>query len=131
VAPAISQALAAGGGKTLVISASSFILYGAGVLAETVAFFALDGSLILLSGIALGLLVRARLGGTIGRSMRQALLGLVLFSLRPVQVWFYEAADVAPDLLGIFHRLIVMPAFLLFAFSITHVSQSLSHRLIA
>lgn len=112
---------------TLVISAGSFILYGVGALAETVAFFALDGSLLLLAGISLIFIVRAQLGGTIGHSLWLALLGLLLFSLaHPVQVWFYATTNYPSDLLGAVHRLIVMPAFFLFAFSITRVVRSLA-----
>src|SRR5262249_52538658 len=52
-------------GVTLFIGAGSFILYGAGALAETATFFALDGCLVLLTGVALALFARARLGGAV------------------------------------------------------------------
>jgi hypothetical protein len=114
-------------GLTLLIGAGSFILYGAGALAETVTFLALDGSLLLLTTVSLALFVRTRLGGAVGRSLRLALLGLLLFCLaHPVQAWLYENTTYAPDLLGVAHRLFVMPAFFLFAWSITGLARSLS-----
>jgi hypothetical protein len=119
-------------GLTLSIIAASFILYGINALAETVAFLALDGSIILLSGVCLILVVRARLGGAIGRSLWQAMLGLLIFSLaHPVQVWFYEQTYYSLDTLAILHRLIVIPAFCLFALSITSVARTLSQNSMA
>lgn len=110
---------------TISSSTLSFILYGAGSLAETATFIILDGSLLVLSGTCMALVVRARLGGPIGRSLWLALLGLVLFSLaHPVQAWFYAQTNYPPDLLGIVHRLIVIPAFFLFAISISNVARS-------
>jgi hypothetical protein len=114
-------------GVTLVISAGTFILYGMNALAETVAFFLLDGSVVVLSGLALLWMLQARLGGAIGRSLWLASLGLLLFSLaHPVQVWFYEETVYPPDLLVVLHRLLVMPAFFLFAFSINGVARRLT-----
>lgn len=114
-------------GLTISISAVSFILYGINAVAETVAFLALDGSIILLAGVCLILVLRARLGGTIGRSLWQGMLGLLIFSMaHPVQVWFYEQTSYPPDTLAMLHRLIVIPAFCLFAISITSVARTLS-----
>lgn len=114
-------------GLALAISAGTFILFGVGALAESVAFFALDGSVLVLAGASIALVLRAQIGGAVGRSLWLALLGLLLFSLaHPVQVWFYEATAYPPDLLGVVHRLIVMPALFLFASSITRVARSLS-----
>lgn len=111
-------------GLVIIIGALSFILYGIGPLAETWAFFGLDGSLTLLSAICLVLVIRAHLGGVIGRSLWQALLGLLLFSLaHPFQAWFYEETTYNVFQLAIMHRLVVIPAFLLFAFSITSVAR--------
>lgn len=119
-------------GLTITISAASFILFGVGALAETAAFVALDGSLILLSGVCLILVLRARLGGAIGRSLWQGLLGLMIFGIaHPVQVWFYEQTTYSPDTLAMLHRLIVIPAFCLFALSITSVARTLSQNRIA
>jgi hypothetical protein len=118
----------------LIISSSafSFIFYGLGVLAETAAFITLDGSLIILSAICLILAARTRLGGAIGRSLWLALLGLLLFSLaHPVQAWFYEQTNYAPDLLGIVHRLIVIPSFFLFAIGITNAAHALNQSILA
>ncbi|HLW02319.1 MAG TPA: hypothetical protein VKT82_26925 [Ktedonobacterales bacterium] len=110
----------------IIISALSFIFYGLGLLAEVAAFFMLDGSLLILAALCLALVVRARLGGAIGHSLWLAVFGLILFSLaHPVQAWFYEQTDYAPDLLGIVHRLIVIPAFFLFAISITYAANAL------
>jgi hypothetical protein len=114
-------------GATLLIGAGSFILYGAGALTETVTFLVLDGSLLLMTVVSLALFARTQLGGAIGGSLRLALLGLLLFSLaHPVQAWLYEETTYAPDLLGVAHRLFVMPAFFLFAWSINGVVRSLS-----
>ncbi len=113
-------------GFTIISSAFSFIFYGAGAVTETATFIALDGSLLILSGVCLALVVRARLGGPIGHALWLSLLGLLLFSLaHPVQAWFYEQTNYAPDFLGIIHRLVVIPAFLLFAVSITNAAHSL------
>lgn len=113
-------------GLAVVIGSLCFILYGLGPLSETLAFIGLECGLILLSITCLALVTRARLGGTVGRSLWQAVLGLLLFSLaHPVQVWFYEETSYAPELLGIIHRLIVIPAFFFFAWSITGVARGL------
>lgn len=112
-------------GLVVVVGALSFILYGVDPLAEAWAFVGLDSGLILLSGVCLVLVIRARLGGAVGRSLWLAMLGLLIFSLaHPLQVWFYEETTIAPSLLGIVHRLIVIPAFFLFAFSLTNVARS-------
>ena len=112
-------------GLVVIVGALSFILYGVGPLAEAWAFVGLDSGLVLLSGVCLALVIRARLGGAVGRSLWLALLGLVIFSLaHPLQAWLYEETTIAPSLLGIVHRLIVIPAFFLFAFSITSVARS-------
>ncbi len=117
---------------TLSIIAASFILYGINALAETAAFVALDGSIVLLAGACLILVIRARLGGTVGRSLWQAMLGVIIFSMaHPVQAWFYEQATYSPDTLAILHRLIVIPAFCLFAVSMTSVARTLSQNSIA
>ncbi|HEY7350185.1 MAG TPA: hypothetical protein VH599_17840 [Ktedonobacterales bacterium] len=114
-------------GLIILISAGSFVLYGVGEVSETAAFIALDGSLVILGGVCLALVVRARLGGPIGRSLWLSLLGLLLFGLaHPAQVWFYEETNYPADLLGIVHRLIVIPAFFLFAISITSAARSLN-----
>lgn len=108
-------------------SAISFILYGVSVLAEVATFLILDGGILILAGIALGLVMQARLGGPIGRALWLALLGLLLFGLaHPLQAWLYQIADEATPILNIIHRLIVMPAFLLFASSMATVARSLS-----
>jgi hypothetical protein len=108
-------------------SAISFILYGVSALAEAVTFLVLDGSILVLAGITIVLVVRARLGGPIGRALWLALLGLLLFSLaHPLQAWLYQATDEAAPVFNILHRLIVMPAFLLFASSLATVARGLT-----
>lgn len=119
-------------GLIICISAFCFIFYGIGILAETATFIALDGSLVLLSALCMALVVRAQLGGAIGRSLWLSLFGLMLFSLaHPVQAWFYEQTNYAPDLLGIVHRLIVIPTFFLFAISITNAARALNQSVAA
>ena len=94
-------------GLVVIVGTLSFSLYGVESLAEALAFAGLDSGLILLSGICL------------------ALVGLLIFSVaHPLQVWFYEETTIAPSLLGIVHRLFVIPAFFLFAFSLTNVARS-------
>ena len=112
-------------GLVIIVGALSFILYGIEPLAEAWAFVGLDSGLVLLSGVCLALVVRTHLGGAVGRSLWLALLGLLIFSLaHPLQAWFYEETTIAPSLLGMVHRLIVIPAFFLFAFSLTNVARS-------
>jgi hypothetical protein len=114
-------------GLSLAIGAISFILYGFSLETETLAFLGLDGSLFLLSGACLVLVVRARLGGPVGASLWFALLGLVIFSLaHPLQAWLYEQASGSAGVLAVLHRAVVIPAFCLFAISITNLGQRLS-----
>jgi hypothetical protein len=114
-------------GLIFISSAISFILYGVSALAEVATFLVLDSGILILTGIALALVVRARLGGPIGRALWLALVGLLLFSLaHPLQAWLYQIAEEATPILNIIHRLIVMPAFLLFASSLATVARSLS-----
>lgn len=114
-------------GLALTIGALSFILYGFSLEAEFWAFVGLDGSLALLSGVCVFLVLRARLGGPVGASLWFALLGLLIFSLaHPLQAWLYEQATYTPGALGVLHRAVVIPAFCLFAVSITNLGQKLS-----
>ncbi|HEY7122314.1 MAG TPA: hypothetical protein VH540_00040 [Ktedonobacterales bacterium] len=114
-------------GLALTVGALSFILYGFSFEAEFWAFVGLDGSLVLLSGVCVFLVLRARLGGPIGSSLWFALLGLLIFSLaHPLQAWLYEQETYTPGTLGVLHRAVVIPAFCLFAISITNLGQKLS-----
>ena len=114
-------------GLTFSGSAIGFILYGVSALAEAVTFLVLDGSILVLAGVTVVLVVRARLGGPIGRALWLALLGLLLFSLaHPFQAWLYQATDETTPVLNLLHRLIVMPAFLLFARSLATVARGLT-----
>lgn len=113
-------------GLALCISAFSFIVFGFSLVAEAWAFIWLDGSLVLLLAICLVLVLRARLGGAIGRSLWLAMLGLLIFGMaHPVQTWFYLNTTYAPGTLAVLHRLVVIPAFFLFAISITRLGRQL------
>ena len=111
-------------GTALCISALGFIVYGFSLVAEGWAFLWMEASLITLIAVCLVLVIRARLGGSIGRSLWLAMLGLLIFGMaHPVQVWFYLNTTLAPGELAVLHRLVVIPAFLLFASSITRLGQ--------
>lgn len=111
-------------GLALCMSALSFIVYGFSLLAEGWAFLWMEGGLVALIAVCLVLVLRARLGGSIGRSLWLAMLGLLIFGMaHPVQVWFYLNTTFAPGELSVLHRLVVIPAFVLFAASITRLGQ--------
>jgi hypothetical protein len=111
-------------GGALCISALSFVLYGFSLVAETWAFIWIDIGLIIMLGVCLLLALRARLGGSIGHSLWLAMLGLFIFGMaHPVQIWFYLNTTLSPGTLAIVHRLVVIPAFYLFAISITRLGQ--------
>lgn len=113
-------------GLALMISVFSFIMYGASPEAETLVLIGLDGSIILIAILCAGLLLRARISGVIGRSLWLALVGLLIFSLaHPAQAWFYSQTPLAPGMVAIIHRLVVIPAFLLFALSVTSLARSI------
>ncbi len=119
-------------GLAILIGALSFIVYGLNPEAEVAAFIGLDGSLILIAILCIILLLWTQIGSDIGRSLWLAALGLLIFSLaQPFQAWLYEQSGVSPDELSILHRLIVIPAFILFAISITQLARSMSRMLIA
>ena len=117
-------------GAATCISALSFVLYGFSLVAEGWAFIWIDMSLIILLGVCLVLALRARLGGTIGRSLWLAMLALFIFGMaHPVQVWFYLNTDFTPGTLAVLHRLVVIPAFILFAISIARLGQQVDRSL--
>lgn len=117
-------------GLAIIIGLLSFILYGFSPEAEIIALLGLDGSLILIAIVCVILLMRARIGGLIGRSLWLAMLGLLLFSLaHPLQAWLYETTTLSADTLAVLHRLIAGPAFILFALSISQVAHGLGHNL--
>lgn len=110
----------------LCISALSFVLYGFSLVAEAWAFIWIDIGLIILLGVCLALALRARMGGTIGRSLWLAMVGLFIFGMaHPVQIWFYLNTTLAPGTLAILHRLVVIPAFCMFAVSMTRLGQQI------
>lgn len=111
----------------LTMVAFSFILFGISPEAEAVAFIALDGIILVIAGLCIVLLLRTRIGGVIGRSLWLAMVGLLIFSLaHPLQVWLYGGIGLPDTALAIVHRLIVMPALMLFALSLTSLARKLS-----
>ncbi len=104
----------------------SFIIYGVAPEAEAVAFAGVNACLIVLAGVCCVLLVRARIRGAVGSSLWLALLGVVIFSLaHPLQAWTVLQPGLS-DYNEVFHRLLVIPAFFLFALSLTHLARRLS-----
>lgn len=115
----------------IAIGAFSFIFYGFSTQAEVVALIALESGLLILTGLCVFLLIRARLRGVIGRSLWLAMLGLLLFSLaHPLEIWLIEGTNLSGDLIAALHRVIVMPALILFAISITRLAHHLNQALL-
>lgn len=111
--------------------ALSFVISGFSSEAVFVALFGLDAGLLIITGVCVALLVRARLGGIFGRSLWLAMLGLLLFSLaHPLQIWLVAETHLSAGLLAILHRGIVIPALLLFALSITRLARQLNQTLL-
>lgn len=118
-------------GLIIFIGALCFIFYGFTPEAEIIALIGLDGGLLFTAGLCVFLLLRARIGGVIGRSLWLALLGLLLFSLaHPLQIWLIEGTNLPVTTLAVLHRLIVMPSFILFALSIARAAHSMSYHLV-
>jgi hypothetical protein len=115
----------------IAIGAFSFILYGFSTQAEVVALIGLEGGLLILTGLCVFLLIKARLRGAIGRSLWLAMLGLLIFSLaHPLEIWLIEETRLSGDLIAAVHRVIVMPALILFAISITRLAHHLNQALL-
>lgn len=111
----------------ILIGAFSFIFYGVSPEGETVAFIGLDGLLTGMALLCIVLVVRARIGGVIGRALWMAMLGLLLFCLaHPLQLLLYDQADLPSGANDVLHRLIVIPALLFFALSITRLGRKLN-----
>ncbi len=111
----------------ILVGALSFILYGISPAAEIIAFIGLNSGITIMATLCIALLLRARIGGVIGRSLWLAMVGLLLFSLaHPLQVWLAEETSIPSSNLGLLHRLIVIPSLLLFALSISSVARKLS-----
>jgi hypothetical protein len=116
---------------TIGIGALCFIVYGLTPAGEIFTLVGLDGGLLLTAVLCVFLLLRARIGGVIGRSLWLALGGLLVFSLaHPLQIWLVEESTLPATTLAVLHRLIVMPALILFALSISRVARALSYGLI-
>ncbi len=113
-------------GVAATLGALSFILYGFSALAVAWAYWALQGCLVLLTAVCVGQVLRARLGGSVGRALRWALFGLLVFSLvHPLQAWLFSLQVlVFSPYSPLFHRIFVIPAFLLFSFSISALSRA-------
>lgn len=117
-------------GLAVILGAISFIIYGFNLAAVVWASIALDAGIVLLTLTCAFQVWRARLGGAIGGALYLALTGLVIFSLaHPAQTWFSAIQIVSAPLLPLFHRLAVIPAFLLFSASITRLSRALAPQL--
>lgn len=117
-------------GLAVILGAGSFIIYGFSLLALFWADVALDAGIVLLAAACAAQVWRAQLGGVIGGALWLALVGLLIFSLaHPVQTWVAVAQLVTPSLGPLLHRLVVIPAFLLFSASISRLSQALAPRL--
>jgi hypothetical protein len=113
-------------GIAATLGALSFILYGFSTLAVAWANWALQSGLILLTIACATQVMRARLGGSVGRALRWALFGLLVFSLvHPLQAWLFSLDVLAPSPYAfLLHRVFVIPAFLLFSFSISALSRA-------
>lgn len=115
----------------ITVGGFSVIFYGFSTEAEVVALIGLESGLFLLTGLCVVLLVRARLKGVVGRSLWLSMLGLLLFSLaHPLQIWLIEATTLSGDFLAVLHRIIVMPALILFALSMTRLAYQLNQTLL-
>lgn len=114
-------------GLLVCVAAISFILYGLSLEAAAIAFIGVNVCLLFMVGLCCVFLLRARIGGVIGRSLWLAFVGLLFFGLaHPLQAWTLFANPSAPAENAILHRLIVVPAFLLFAFSLTTLARTVS-----
>lgn len=115
----------------IVICSFSFIFYGVSPEGEIVALIGLDGSLVIIACLCILMVARARIGGVVGGSLWTAMLGLLLFCLaHPLQALLYEQAPLPDGAIDVLHRLIIMPALLLFAISITKLGRKLSFGLL-
>jgi|SRR5579859_2551568 len=113
-------------GIALSLGLLSFIAYGASPPALLWASLGLDAALVLLVGVCTVQVLRARLGGALGSALWMALIGLLIFTLDHLfQMWLSGAHIVSPALSPIIHRIVVIPAFLLFSASIDRLSRAL------
>jgi uncharacterized membrane protein YidH (DUF202 family) len=114
----------------LVLLATSFIIYGFDLLAVVWAAYAIDAGIIVLSITCAFQVWRARLGGAVGGALYLALIGLLIFSLaHPTQTWLAVAQIVSGPIGPLLHRLVVIPAFLLFSASIARLSRALTPKM--
>jgi hypothetical protein len=114
----------------LILLATSFIIYGFSLLAVAWASYAIDAGIIILSITCAFQVWRARLGGAVGSALYLALIGLLIFSLaHPAQTWLASLGIVSGPIVGLLHRLVVIPAFLLFSTSIARLSRALTPQL--
>jgi hypothetical protein len=113
-------------GTAVTLGAFSFILYGLSTLAVAWAAWALQASLVLLTIACAAQVLRARLGGSVGRALRWALFGLLVFSLvHPIEAWLISIQALAPlPYASLLHRVFVIPAFLLFSIGISALSRA-------
>jgi hypothetical protein len=117
-------------GVAVVVGALSFILYGMSVAAVAWADWMLQFCLVLLTRACVGQVLRARLGGSVGRALHWAMLGLLVFSLvHPLQAWLFTIQVLGPSpYSSLLHRVFVIPAFLLFSISISALTRAWAPR---
>lgn len=114
-------------GVTISLGALCFIVYGADPSILPLALLGLDAGLALLAVVCVVQVLRARLAGALGSALWIGLLALLIFSLdHPFQMWLSSARIVAPALSPVVHRIVVIPAFLLFSASIARLSRTLA-----
>lgn len=114
-------------GVAVSLGALGFILYGASPAALLWAELGLDAGLVLLAVVCVIQVLRARLAGALGSALWIGLVALLIFSLdHPLQLWLSSARIVAPALSPVLHRVVVIPAFLLFSVSIARLSRTLA-----
>jgi hypothetical protein len=114
----------------LILLATGFIIYGFNLLTLVWASYAVDAGIVVLSIACAFQVWRARLGGALGGALYLALLGLLIFSLaHPMQTWVSVAHIVSGPVGPLLHRLVVIPAFLLFNASIARLSRALTPKI--
>ncbi len=113
----------------LILGVSSFIIWGLNLLAIFWADVAVDAGIVVLALACAVQVWRTQLGGAIGGALWTALFGLLVFALaHPVQTWISVAQILPPTIGPLLHRLVVIPAFILFSASITRLSKALTPR---
>ena len=114
-------------GCVVSVGALCFILYGANPSAILWASLGLNAGLVVLAVACVVQVLRARLAGMLGSAIWIGLLALLIFCLdHPFQMWLYISGIVDPAFSAVIHRIVVIPAFLLFSMSISRLSRTLA-----